>query len=125
MDRDLETICLKCLEKEPAAALRVGAGAGRRPGALPGRGSRSRPGRSGLLERAVRWCRRNPALAGLLGVIGGLLVTLAVGGYIAAMRESGLREQEKNQRLAAEAATALAKQETTRAEKEAREKAAA
>ena len=63
---DLETICLKCLEKEPARRYAVGRRPGRRPAAVPGRASRSRPGRSGTCERAWRWCRREPRTAGLV-----------------------------------------------------------
>jgi eukaryotic-like serine/threonine-protein kinase len=74
--RDLEVICLKCLEKEPSR---------RYPGALAlaedlsrwleGRPIVARP--IGPLPRAGMWCRRNPlpaALAGLLAIalIGGL-----------------------------------------------------
>lgn len=66
-DADLETICLKCLEKEPARRYR---GADELADDLE-RWLRDEPIRArqtGRLERARKWARRRPALAGLVGV---------------------------------------------------------
>ena len=73
--RDLETVCLKALAKEPGRRYQTAeelAADLRR--FLAGEPVRARP--AGQLEKAWRWCRRRPAVAGLLGT---LAVTLVCG----------------------------------------------
>lgn len=74
IDRDLDTICVKCLQKEPArryqTADELAADLQRY---LEGRPIEARP--IGRLERAVRWSRRNPLAAALTL----LSIVLAVG----------------------------------------------
>lgn len=77
--RDLETICLKCLEKEPGQ---------RYPDcqALADDLRRWQEGtpivarQAGPVERLVKWARRNPAMAGMLALV---MLTLVVGASVA------------------------------------------
>jgi WD40 repeat protein/predicted Ser/Thr protein kinase len=75
--RDLETICLKCLEKEPGkrypTAQMLAEELGRFLGGQP---IQARP--LGPVGKTWRWCRRNPRLASATGaVVVSLLVGLA------------------------------------------------
>ena len=89
---DLETICLKCLQKAPAK---------RYPSAallaqdlhffLENRPIKARRSTSG--ERFLRWCRRNPTVAALCGVTSALMLTLTVVSVIAAVRIDKARQR--------------------------------
>jgi len=85
LPRDLETICLKCLEKDPQrryrSAQELEAELARFLNHEP---IRARP--VSPLGRTWRWCRRRPAVASLLAAVAVLLVALVVGSTTAAIR---------------------------------------
>jgi thiol-disulfide isomerase/thioredoxin len=98
--RDLETICLKCLAKEPhkryASAEALALDLERY---LAGEPIRARP--ASLLERGFKWARRRPAVAALLAVSALAIVGLTVGGWWYNVRlQAALREADVQRQLA-------------------------
>ncbi|MBL9172399.1 MAG: protein kinase [Verrucomicrobiales bacterium] len=96
IDRDLETIVLKCLEKDPPSrygtALALAEDLDR---FIAGEPVLARP--VGAAGRVFRWARRRPAVASLAAALAVLVVTLAFGGPLVAYR---FRDQvQKNERL--------------------------
>jgi WD40 repeat protein/tRNA A-37 threonylcarbamoyl transferase component Bud32 len=75
--RDLETICLAAMAKEPSRRYQTAADmAADLRRFLKGDPIHARP--VGRVERWARWARRNPAVASLTAVVAGLLLAVAV-----------------------------------------------
>jgi WD40 repeat protein len=86
--QDLETVCLKCLAKDPKKRYPAAA-------ALAEDLRRFRAGEPilarpvGRAERGWRWCRRNPVVASLLSLVLVLLLLGTSGGWFLAARAEG------------------------------------
>jgi serine/threonine protein kinase len=116
LPRDLEIICLKCLQKDPQKRYATTAALAedlRR--FLAGEPIKARPVSN--MERFARWCQRNPRVAALTGVVFLLLLSAAIGGLAFAYvlnLEKNQKEQARqlavdNQRIAEENAIAAEK----------------
>ena len=101
VDRDLETICLKCLSKDPQ----------RRYGSAEmladdldrwrnGEPIHARPVHSA--EKVWSWCRRKPALATASGLVLLLVLVVGIGSPIAAIRFNRERQRAEDARGKAE-----------------------
>jgi tetratricopeptide (TPR) repeat protein len=121
--RDLETICLKAMAKEPRLRYPTAAALGEDLHRwLKGEPIHARP--AGRIERLARWCRRNPRVAVLSSLVLGLLVLLATGSTVAAVWIGAARNQAERERQAA-LASAQRAQESEAAARSSQEKAAA
>ena len=105
--RDLETIVMKCLAGEPAGRYQTASALGmdlRR--FLEGRPIRAR--RVSLVERAWRWCRRDPALAAMSAVAAALLVAVGITALVGHLRTRSAFSEAQQALVRSESTSRLA-----------------
>jgi tRNA A-37 threonylcarbamoyl transferase component Bud32 len=118
--RDLETICLRAMAKEPARRYGTARDFGNDLGRfLNGEAIQARP--VSQVERFWRWCRRKPLVASLAGTIICLLLSVSAVSTTAAINVSAARDAALESARKAEQAREREKLAHERAE-EAREK---
>ena len=90
---DLETVCLKCLQKSPAKRyLSTAELLTDLDRFLEGKPVQARP--VGQLEHAWRWCQRKPLIAGLSAAVGLLVCIVAIVSSLAALHHQKMAEKE-------------------------------
>jgi WD40 repeat protein/predicted Ser/Thr protein kinase len=130
--RDLATICLRCLNKEPERRFATARDLSEELTRwLEGKPILSR--QASRAEKAWRWCRRNPSIAAASSIALLSLLLLGIGAPIAAFRinrerlvADAARKDEAQQRFAAQTNERRAQEQGAKAklaEKEARERA--
>jgi serine/threonine-protein kinase len=89
--RDLETICLKCLHKDPGRRYATAAALAEDLQRFQ-RGEPVAARRAGVLERAGKWVRRHPSLSGMLAASLTLVAALVGGGLWLVAQQAHRRE---------------------------------
>jgi serine/threonine protein kinase len=90
--RDLETICLKCLEKSPARRYQTGNElADELQRFLDDRPILARP--TSRTEKFVRWCRRNPFIAGSIAAVSVAAVVAIISLWIGLSQAIAAKEE--------------------------------
>ncbi len=114
--RDVETICLKCLEKEPDRRFQSGAELELElKRFLNGQPLSIRPTSS--ITIATRWCKRRPAIALLSALSALLMIALSIGGYWMAWNQTQHAQKLQEQRDLARTSADLAAQKADEADK--------
>lgn len=121
LPRDIETIALKALEKDPKRRYQTAAEfAEDLARFLNGEPIKARSITS--VERAWRWAKRKPVIAGLGALAASLLLIVSIGGPVAAVTQANLRgiaEQRKEQAVEAKIAAQQAAEKETAAKQQA------